>query len=426
MLNWRKFIVTGALATTLTFSSISAMAVSFDDVSGSSSEASISKLVSLGIVVNKGANFNPEKGLTRQEFAEITSRIMTVSASKTVKLKDTKNAAAVKAVSAGVLTVGKKGEFKPKNAITYADLARGLAYGLGFKKSWSNRPVDHLYFLERKGVLSIDSDLDAVVTREEAAVAIDNFLKVNDAYNTASGIVDRVNGNVVIVKTDTGSKSYKISSNVSIFLDEQYGDVGNLAKGSAIDMVLNKKGEVAFVTGAGLEVFDGNLGYSGGNLTFNGAVKNYKLNAIVTALPNNPTTPFTFTEFSNYSSKAGVSFAGTLYSNTTTDEITMLEAYISKVANRVVKFEKNKAVFDFSDAVLKAQRFAFSEEVKFTLLETVKDEKGKETTTPKEVTLADLVALQSAGKVLTATLTAGADGLATAIEVKAADPAPAE
>jgi hypothetical protein len=416
MLNWRKFIVTGALATTLTFSSISALAVSFDDVS--SNEASITKLVSLGVVVNNGANFNPEKGLTRQEFAEISSRIMTLSAPKTVKISDVKNNAAVtKAVGAGILTVNSKGQFKPKNAITYSDLARGLAYGLGFKKSWSNRPIDHLYFLERKGVLSIDTDLDAVVTREEAAVAVDNFMTVSDSYTKASGIVDRVNGNVLIVKTDSGSASYKINSKASLFMDEQAASQGNLAKGTDVNFILNKKGEVAYLTGSGLEVFDGNIGYAGGNLTFNGAAKNYKLNAVVVALPNNPAVPFTYTEFSNYASKAGVSFGGTLYSNTATDEITMLEAYVSKVANRVFTVSNAKVTYDFADVALKAQTFTMSEEATYTLLE---GEKGETKTTK---TLAELTALQASGKVLKGTLVAGADGLGLSLEFTATAPA---
>lgn len=413
MLNWRKFIVTGALATTLTFSSISALAVSFDDVS--SNEASITKLVSLGVVVNTGANFNPEKGLTRQEFAEISSRIMTLSAPKTVKISDVKNNAAVtKAVGAGVLTVNSKGQFKPKNAITFSDLARGLAYGLGFKKSWSNRPIDHLYFLERKGVLSIDTDLDAVVTREDAAVAIDKYMTVKESYITASGIVDRVNGNVLIVKTDSGSASYKINSKASLFMDEQAASQGNLAKGTDVKFVLNKKGEIAYLTGNGLEVFDGALAYAAGNLTFNGAAKNYKLNAVVTALPNNPTVPFTFTEFSNYSSKGGVSFGGTLYSNTATDEITMLEAYVSKVANRAFTVSNGKVTFDFSDLGYKSQTFAFGEEAVLTQVD------GETKTT---VTVADLAALQTAGKVLKGTLVGAADGLGLSLEFTATAPA---
>jgi hypothetical protein len=416
MLNWRKFIVTGALATTLTFSSISALAVSFDDVS--SNEASITKLVSLGVVVNNGANFNPDKGLTRQEFAEISSRIMTLSAPKTVKISDVKNNAAVtKAVGAGILTVNSKGQFKPKNAITYSDLARGLAYGLGFKKSWSNRPIDHLYFLERKGVLSIDTDLDAVVTREDAAVAVDNFMTVSDSYTKASGIVDRVTGSVLIVKTDSGSASYKINSKASLFMDEQAASQGNLAKGTDVNFILNKKGEVAYLTGNGLEVFDGNLGYAGGNLTFNGAAKNFKLNAVVVALPNNAAVPFTYTEFSNYASKAGVSFGGTLYSNTATDEITMLEAYVSKVANRVFTVSNGKVTYDFADVALKAQTFTMSEEATYTLLE---GEKGETKTTK---TLAELTALQASGKVLKGTLVAGADGLGLSLEFTATAPA---
>jgi hypothetical protein len=410
MLNWRKFIVTGALATTLTFSSLSAMAVSFEDVS--SYETSISKLVSLGIIVNPGANFNPEKGLTRQEFAEIAGRIMTMNASKTVKLKDTKNAAAVKAVSAGILTVGKSGEFKPKNAITYADLARGLALGLGFKMSWSNDLADYFYYLERQNVLDIKTDLDAVVTREEAALAIDNYMKAKAGYVTTTGIVDKITGNVMVVKTESGSKSYKFASNSSIFLSEQYGNLAVVPKGTIIHLTLNKKGEVAYAEGNTIEMLDGKLGYSNGSLTLNGVAKNWLLNGLVKSLPNSPDVPFTFTEFSNYTAKAGVSFEGGMYSDTVTDEITVLEPYITKVTNRPVIINKNKAVFDFSDVALKTQSFSFSDNAKFTLVE------GE---TKKEVTLAEIVSLQTAGKQIKGTLTAGSDALAISLEVTATD-----
>lgn len=413
-MNWKKVLITGTLATTLTFSSMSALAVSFDDVS--SNETSISKLVALGIVMNAGASFNPEKGLTRQEFAEIAGKIMTVQASKTVKLKDTKNAAAVKAVSAGILKVGKSGDFKPKNAITYSDLARGLAFGLGFKASWTNDLVDYLYFLERKGVLSIDTDLDAVVTREDAALAIDNYMKAKDSYTISTGVVERMQGNLVIIKTESGNKSYKFSSNATVFLDGQKAELSSVAKATKIHLTLNKKGEVAYAEGNSLEMFDGKLGYSSGSLTLNGAPKNFLLNGLVSSLPNSPTVPFTFTEFTNYASKAGVSFEGGMYGDTVTDEITILDAYITKVAKRAVTVEANKIVFDFSDVALKSQSFSFTEDAKFTLLETVKDSEGKDTTAAKEVTLADIVALQVAGKKFTGVLTAGPDGFATSIE----------
>ncbi|HLO11946.1 MAG TPA: S-layer homology domain-containing protein [Pseudoneobacillus sp.] len=413
MLNWRKFIVTGALATTLTFSSLSAMAVSFDDVS--SNEQSITKLVSLGLVVNNGTYFNPDKGLTRQEFAEISSRIMTLGAPKALKIKDVKsNAAVTRAVSAGILSINKKGEFKPKNAITYSDLARGLAYGLGFKKSWSNRPIDHLYFLERKGVLSIDTDLDAVVTREEAAVAIDTFMQVSDSYSTGTGIVDRVVGNVVIVKTDIGNKSYKVNTKASLFLDDQAATIGNVARGTEVNVVLNKKGEVSYLSGAGLDVLDGALAYAGGNFTVKGTAKNFKLNAVVASLPSASTTPFTFTEFSNYSAKGGVSFAGTSYANASTDEVTMIEPYVTQVASRAFTVSKGKVTFDFaSDLGFKNLTFGLAEDAKVTYVEG-------DTKTP--VALADVASYATGGKVLTGTLVAGADGLGTSLEFTAAVP----
>ncbi|MHC0038281.1 S-layer homology domain-containing protein [Pseudoneobacillus sp. C159] len=412
MLNWRKFIVTGAIATTLTFTSISAMAVSFDDVS--SNEASISKLVSLGIVVNNAASFNPDKGLSRQEFAEIASRIMTLKGTKSIKITDVKNNAAVNnAVNAGILTVNTKGQFKPKNAVTYTDLARTLAYGLGFKSSWSNRPVDHFYFLERKGVLTIDTDLDAIVTREEAVVAIDKFLQAKDFYKTMTGVVNQINGNTIQISTGSGLSSYKFNSKASIYLDEQNGSLEGIAKGTKIHLTLNKKGEVAYAEGNSLDMLDGNLNYINGNLTLNGVPKNWLLNGLVTSLPNSPDVPLTFTEFSNYAAKAGVSFAGGMYSDTVTDEITILEPYIAKISNRVVKIQNNKAVFDFSDVALKSQSLSFADDAKFILVE------GDKKT---EVKLTDVLSLQAAGKEIKATLVAGADALATSMEFTAKDP----
>ncbi|HYK74760.1 MAG TPA: S-layer homology domain-containing protein [Pseudoneobacillus sp.] len=406
MLNWRKFIVTGALTTTLAFSSISAMAVSFDDVSGSAGETSISKLVSLGIIVDKDTYFNPEDGLTRLEFAEIANRIVTLSPSKALKVKDVstangRNGAVVKAVGNGLLSLNKKGEFKPRAGVTYGDFARTLAYGLGFKKHWSNRPIDYLYYLDRKGVLDIDTDLDAVVTREEAAIAIDNYMKVKDAYKTVTGVVAGLTKTGFYVKNDTGVTNYKLAANASIFLDGQAGGKENLANGTVVELTFNNKYEVAFVTGSGLEVFDGKLSYSAGNLKFNDTVKNFNLNAVVAPLPNYSNKAFTFTEFTNYSSKAGVSFEGTLYSNTANDEITMIEAYISKITEAPMKIAGNKVTFDFSNYALKNQPFVFSEEAKFAVVE------GE---TKKDVTLADVVALQAAGKAPNATITAGADG----------------
>jgi hypothetical protein len=391
---------------------MSALAVSFNDVS--SNYESISKLVSLGIVLNNASNFYPEKGLTRLEFAEISNRIMTLNSPKVIKITDVKNNTSVnKAVGTGILTINSKGQFKPKNAITYTDLARTLAYGLGFKKSWSNRPIDYLFYLERKGILNIDTDLDAIVTREEAAVAIDKYMQIKDSYIMAGGIVERLSGNVLIVKTDSGSASYKFNSKASLVIEDQSAEIDNLAKGTDVNFILNKKGEIAFLSGYGLEVLDGNLGYTNGNLTFNGSAKNYKLNAVVAKLPNNPNVPFTFTEFSNYSSKAGVGFGGTLYLNSVTDEITMLEAYISKISSRVFTVSNGKVTFDFSDLAYKNQSFSLSEDATYTLVE------GE---TKTNLTISDVTALQSAGKKLTGTLIASPNGNVTTLEFTAEIP----
>jgi hypothetical protein len=409
MLNWRKFIVTGALATTLTFTSISAMAVSFDDVS--TNEVTISKLVSLGIVVNTSESFNPDKGLSRQEFAEITNRIIKVNSKKTIKITDVKNNAAVtKVVGAGLLTVNSKGQFKPKNAITYTDLARTLAYGLGFKSTWSNRPVDHFYFLYLNGILNINTDLDAVVTREDAAVAIDKYLSLQNYYDETTGVVDSISGNSMVVNTSIGMKTFKFNNKSSLFLGGQVGTLEEVAKGTKMNITLNAKGEVALAEGNSLDMLDGNLGYSGGNLTLNGVAKNWILTGLVASLPNSPDVPFTFTEFGNYTAVAGVSFAGGMYADTVTDEITILEPYIAKISKQPVKIENNKAIFEFKEQKYKHQSFSFTEDAKFYLVE------GDKKT---EVTLADFLPLQSAGKKLKATLTAGPDGLASSIEITA-------
>ncbi|WML46905.1 S-layer homology domain-containing protein [Neobacillus sp. PS3-34] len=424
MYNWRKLAVSGALATTLTFSSLSVFAASFDDVSGLDSEISITKLVSLGYIANKGANFNPDSNLTRLEFAEIACRITTIGSSSVLKIKDLdtskgKNKAAVRAVRGGLLSLNKKGEFKPKGSVTFAELSKALAFGLGFKKTWSNRPIDYLYYLDRKGVLDIDTDLDAAVTREDVAVAVDKYLTAKQSYTTITGVVSELTSTGLVVKSTTGENNLKYAANASIFQDDQQTEKGAVGPGTAVSVTLNSKGQVAYLSSTSLEVFDGAMAYdASGKLLVKGkTLYNTHSNLVVTPLPSSPDADFTFKEFANYGQN-GVTFEGTAYSNMATDEITMLSPYVTKVTDRPISLNGTsvtfgfKADFDFNDLSMPLNDAAVVHLV--------------DGTATKDVKLADIDALQKAGKVLTGTAIAGADGTITDLTVKAADPAPAE
>jgi hypothetical protein len=353
MRDLRKLVVSGVVATSLVLGSGSVFAASFDDVSGMDSEMAITKLVSLGYIVNKGTEFHPESGLSRLEYADIANRIFNLGKPSTLKIKDLntsggQNVNAVKLVSGGFITLTKKGEFFPKKSVTYAELSKLLAYGLGFKQSWSNRPVDYLFFLERKGVLSIDTDLDANVTREEAAIAFDNYLNVKHLYNDKKGVIISSDSKSITLKTASGVNTFNLSTNSSIFVDNQASDTNGLGLGIEAKLIFDKSGKVAFVDGVGIDSAEGAISYSAGKVTVGSTIYNINLNAVIGSLPTNPTADFTFKQLTGYLG-AGVSFGGSVFTNLNTDEITSIAPYISKVTDKAFKVDSSgKVVFDFS------------------------------------------------------------------------------
>jgi len=419
MRDLRKLVVSGVVATSLILGSGSVFAASFDDVSGSQSEMAITKLVSLGYIVNKGSNFNPDNGLTRLEFADIANKIINLGKPATVKIKDLttsggKNANAVKLVKGGYIQLTKKGEFLPKKSVTYAELSKVLATGLGFKQSWSNRPIDFLFFLDRKGVLDIGTNLDAAVTRENAAVAIDKYLAVKNAYKDVVGVIQESSPTSITLKIKDGVKVYKIASNSSLFINDDATDTDALGLGTEAHLILDNSGKVAFVDAVGIDSVEGTLGYAGGKITINSKPYNVNLNVIVPNLPSGA-SDFTFKDFSGYSA-AGVTFNGSCYTNLETDWVTALNAYISKIDSRSITFSPTgDVVFDFSDVALNNLSFA-TNNAKISLTN------GDKTT---DSSVADLTALQQKGYTLTASLEAGADGAVTTLNVTAKAPAPA-
>ncbi|ANE47612.1 hypothetical protein SY83_16465 [Paenibacillus swuensis] len=437
MLKLRNTVVAGAVSCSLLLGGASAFAASLNDTIGLSNEVAINKLVSLGVFTSS-KTFNPESELTRGEFALIISKILPLSNGTAISIKDvpTKNGAnatIAKAVSHGLLKLDAKGNFAASKGVTYSELGKVLSVGLGLKSTWTNRPIDFLYYLERKGVLSIDTDLDAVVTKEEAAAAIDKYVEIKQLYTADEGVIASLTKTGIVLNNGSDYKTYAYAKNASLFVDNQGVEKENLGEGSPVHILLNAKGEIAFISGRSLELAEGTLVYADGKIKVNDKLtKNVDLNVVVAPLPNAPTAEFTFDSFGKYSVN-GVTFGGQSFVNTQADEVTMLTVYIAKAENRGIKLIGDSVKVVFSDVALDDQVFTLSKDAKVSLIETVKekskDADGKEVETSKDVTkpssLADLQGLQTAGNVFTGTVEVDNTGVITSISVKAA-PAPAE
>lgn len=410
MMDLRKLVISGVVASTLALGSVTTYAASFDDVSGLDSEMSITKLVSLGYFVNKGSEFHPENGLTRLEYADLAAKLVGLGKPKVVKIKDTKNSNANKLVSRGYLNLTKKGEFLPKKGVTYAEFSKLLASGLGFKTSWTNRPVDFLFFLDRKGVLDISTNLDAVVTKEEAAVAVDKYLEVKNAYRDVEGVIQGSSPTSVTLKSSDGVRTYSISKTASLFINDDETDTDSLGLGTEARLIFDKSGKVAFVDAIGLDSAEGSLNYSSGLITVGTKSYNVNLNLITPSLPTSPDSDFTFKDFTGYAA-AGVSFKGSVYTNLDTDYVTALNAYITSVDERAVSVSATGLVtFDFSEDALNNLTFTPDASTKVTA--TVD---GK----TSDSSVAGLFGLQAQGYKLKGKLTAGEDGAVTTLDVVA-------
>ncbi|WP_274363294.1 S-layer homology domain-containing protein [Paenibacillus thermotolerans] len=409
-MNIRKLAVVGALSMSLTVGSASAFAASLEDTVGLDGEVSINKLVALNVFSAK-TTFQPEEALTRGELANILNKVLTLTTPKTApKIADVVTANGANAKIASVVGNGyiglKNGSFVANAGVTYGELSKALAYGLGFKASWSDRAIDTFYYLERKGILSIDTDLDEVVTREDAAVIIDAFLSAKGYYNTDNGVVSALTDTGVVINNGSEYVEYKLAGNAALFIGGQNLEVSAFGPGTPVSVALNANGEIAYMTGGILGLIDGTIEYSGGKLKVNGAAKNVDLNVVVSSLPNSPNDEFTFKHVGNYGS-VGVTFGGSAYVNEENDEITMLQLYLAKIEGKDFAIANGKVTVDFSGDALANQSFEVASDAKIVL----------DSAPDKAITLEELAKLQ-ANNTLSGVVEADSDGIVTAITAK--------
>lgn len=358
------------MAFMLAFSSflvVPAFALEFSDTVGIEEEASVYKMVSLGVMSNPGDEFNPSGNLTGAEFTYMA-----------------------KALGLSGATNGK--------TVTYAQLAKVLASGLGLKASWTNRAIDHLYFLERKGVLSIDTDLDALVTREGAAAAFDRFVTLKGSYKTFSGVVSNNIETHLIIITDSGAAAYPVSKTASAFISGQNTGIDAVQQGSPVHVTLNKQGQVAFVESEYLDAEEGTLVLDAGKMKINNIVKDVNLNAYFAPLPNTPNKAFTFATFNDYAKK-GITFGGQAFF-TSEGEISLVYAYAAKISGAKVGFTATGVMVDVEGLSLP---FNLSEEA------VVKIDGA-------ESTIDGFKAYKTKGAKYTATVTTDSFGTVTGIE----------
>ena len=406
-MKFSKLLVSSALSLSLAFGTVSvypAFAVEFADTSGIQSESSINKLVSLGVFPNPGEAFNPDDDFTRYDFAIVANQIMSLKAgAKQVKFsdvgsKDKNYVSVLKMVNEGYLKPNKN-SFGKNQGVTYAEFARLLAHGLGLKKQWTNRPVDFLFYLDRKGVLDIDTDLDAVVTREAAAVAVDRFITLVGTFESDSGIVAELYDGGFVYNNGSENVKVKFAKNVSVFVSGQSSANDAIVVGSPVEVVFNKKGEVAYAAGQLLDAEEGALKLTAGKWNIGTFVKDVNMDVVMMSLPNSPADPFTLTLFNSYQT-AGAEFFGQAFF-TENDEVTLVYPYIKKAtANKDVTVTATSITVAFSAAL--KQTFVVAEGAKVTL-------DGKDTT------LAALVELAGKGTNFSGNFEAGENGQATSV-----------
>lgn len=370
-MNFKKLLVVGALSCSLILPSYaavnSAYAVEFSDTSGSQSETSINKLVSLGVMKNPGDAFDPEGELTRIEFAYMVNQVMSLGTGKKVAFADlsSKNSNytnTLKLVNNGYLSVS-KGNVHPQNGVTYAEMSKALAQGLGLKKGWTNRPIDFLFYLVRKDVLDIDVDLDEVVTREAAAVAFDKFITLKGNFTTDNGVVVAVSDKGFTLNNGSDTTDYTFASNSSIFVGDQAVTAEDVQVGSPATVVLNKKGQAAFYAGEILDAEEGALKLTAGKWEIGTFKKEINLNAFVASLPNSPTQEFTIKLITEYLGNGAEFGSQTFF--TKDDEVTAIYPFISKVTNKDIVLNGKQLTVTLAAAY--KETFAISDDVKVTL-----------------------------------------------------------
>ncbi|TJY44164.1 hypothetical protein E5161_01860 [Cohnella pontilimi] len=409
----RKMAIACTLSAALTLGSSSVFAASLDDTAGLPGEVSMNKLVSLHVLPASGTSYNPDAALTRGDFVYALTQVLKLNAPKSVKIKDVSSnskdyASVAKVIGNGLLKLDAKGNFNSKKAVTYAEFSRALAAGLGLKLSWSDRPIDYLFYLERKGVLDIDTDLDAVVTRGAAAVAIDQVITLKGTFKSDSGVVVELKGDdAVVLNNGRENVTYKLDKDASLFLSGQSDDLSSFGPGTAVQVLLNAKGEISFLSGHSLLLEEGSIVYKSGKVSINSTLRNIDLRAVVNPLPNDPNGTFTLKGFGNYSG-AGVTFAGGAYVNNQNDEVTLLDLRVAKAEEKPFTVGFNGLTLDFSDDALANLSFKVADDVKITLKAASATDKDQ------KLTLTELTALQT-GNTLTGTVEINSDGFVTSI-----------
>ncbi|RDU36018.1 hypothetical protein DRW41_15630 [Neobacillus piezotolerans] len=370
-MNFKKLLVVGALSCSLILPSFAAVnnayAVEFADTSGSQSETSINKLVSLGVIKNPGDVFDAEGELTRVEFAYIVNQVMSLGTGKKVAFKDlsSKNSNytnTLKLVNNGYLSLS-KGNVQPQKGVTYAEMSKALAQGLGLKKAWTNRPIDFLFYLVRKDVLDIDVDLDEVVTREAAAVAFDKFITLKGNFTTDEGVVVAVTDKGFTLNSASGTTDYTFASNISAFVSGQAVTTEDIQIGSPATVILNKKGQAAYYGGELLDAEEGALKLTNAKWNIGTFTKEVNLDAFVASLPNNQEAEFSIKLIDEYL-KNGAEFGAQAFF-TKDDEVTAIYPYVSKVTNKDIAINGKQLTVTLSAAY--KQTFAINDEVKVTL-----------------------------------------------------------
>ncbi|WP_316570202.1 S-layer homology domain-containing protein [Neobacillus sp. YIM B06451] len=370
-MNFKKLLLVGALSCSLILPSFAvvnnAYAVEFADTSGSQGETSINKLVSLGVIKNPGDVFDPEGELTRIEFAYIVNQVMSLGTGKKVAFKDlsSKNSNytnTLKLVNNGYLSLS-KGNVEPQKGVTYAEMSKALAQGLGLKKAWTNRPIDFLFYLVRKDVLDIDVDLDEVVTREAAAVAFDKFITLKGNFTTDEGVVVAVSEKGFTLNNGSDTTEYTFASNISLFVGDQAVTAEDVQVGSPATVILNKNGQAAFYAGEILDAEEGALKVTAGKWNIGTFTKDMNLNAFVASLPNSPTQEFTIKLITEYLGN-GAEFGAQAFF-TKDDEVTGIYPFISKVTNKDIAINGKQLTVTLTAAY--KETFTINDEVKVTL-----------------------------------------------------------
>lgn len=398
----QKSLIIGSLSVALLFGTTSAYAVNLADTDGIDGQASVEKVVSLGVFPVYGANFNPDSPLNRADFASIVNRLVWLPSGKAVAFTDVKAtnanyANAVKLVNNGYLAPVNNA-FKLTKGVTYGEFAKALAYGLGVKKSWTTRPIDFLYYLDRRGVLDITTDLDAVITRGEAAVAIDKYITLSGKFETAKGITTKVDSTHIVINDGGSDASYTFAKGAVVFVSDNEAKISDLSVGSPVTIVLNKKGQVAFASSVLLDNESGTITLDGGQWKIKDSIiKGLNLDAYIANLPGDSES-FSLTQLNQFLGE-DVTLSGTVFFATDSDEVTAVYPYISKAADKAFKVVGSKIAVSISDDVTKT--LPLNEAVKITL-----DDKD-----------AQLTDLKADGK-YTATIEANANGEITVLAVK--------